>query len=273
MTSARIFLVIGLAALALWAQSPTEGDGKGKAKGGRGGKGAAEAKAIVPPPDPQVLRLVRPDLYLITGDGGNSVFRVTPEGVILVDTKLAKEGAFERLKELIRGVTPQSVKFVMNTHQHPDHAGNNANFTAEPGVGAGVRSIPLLAGHTGSDVAIYFQADRLIAVGDVLSPNRAPSIDYTSGGGLLGIPRALDTILALDWTVAIPGHGDPVNRAFVESYRIKVTTLIERAREAVARGVAKEQLLGQIKVDDLGWQPLQMDGAQLGGFYAEIARR
>jgi glyoxylase-like metal-dependent hydrolase (beta-lactamase superfamily II) len=122
-------------------------------------------------------------------------------------------------------------------------------------------------------VAIYFQADGLIAVGDVLSPNRAPSIDYGSGGSLLGIPQALDAILAVDWTIAVPGHGDPVNWAVVESYRMKITTLIARAREAVARGVAKEQLLGQIRIDDLGWQPLQMDTTQLDGYYAEMARR
>jgi len=292
MTTVRTFLVIALAALALWAQAPPAADGRAKgkagapadAKGGRAGGGkAAEAKALVPPPDPQVLRFVRPDLYLITGEGGNSVFRATPEGVILVDTKLAKAGNYDRLSELIRGITRQPVKFVVSTHNHPDHAGNNAHFqTAGAEIvttdrtlqlaGVEVRVIHFAAGHTGSDCVAYFPADRVIAVGDALSSvaNRAPVIDYAGGGTLTGSAQELDAVLALPWEVAIPGHGDPVNRAFVETYRGKLKTLIDRARAAIARGVPKEQLVAQIKTDDLGWQ-LRFDPAHLDGFYAEMS--
>lgn len=235
MTTLRSLFTIALAAVALWAQAPPAGDGRGKAKGaadgkgGRagGGKGAAEAKVLAPPPDPQVLRLVRPDLYLITGEGGNSVFRVTPAGVILVDTKLAKAGNYERLVELIRGITPQTVKFVVNTHSHPDHTGNNEQFKMAGAEivsedRATVRVIHFSAAHTGNDSAVYFPADRLIVAGDVVAGNRPPAIDAAAGGSLEGSLQAVDAILALDWTVAIPGHGEPMNRAGVEAYRAKL---------------------------------------------------
>lgn len=286
MNAPRTVFVIALAAVALWAQAPQAGDGRGKArggaadaKGGRAGRGGGEAKAIVPPPDPQVLRLVRPDLYLITGEGGNSVSRVTPEGVILVDTKLPKAGNYERLTELIRGITPQPVYIVLNTHTHPDHVGNNARFqTAGAQIAAeyaGTVQVVHFAApraHTGNDSAFHFPADRVVAIGDLILPNRAPAVDYTSGGSLAGTAQALDGILMLDWNVAIPGHGDPVNRAFMETYRNRLRTLIERGREVVTRGVAKDQLIAQIKTDDLGWQ-LQLDSAQLDGFYAEMSAR
>jgi glyoxylase-like metal-dependent hydrolase (beta-lactamase superfamily II) len=278
--------VIALAALALWAQAPPAGDGRGKgkagaagdAKGGRaGGDKAAETKALAPPPDPQVLRFVRPDVYLITGEGGNSVFRVTPEGVILVDTKTAKRGNYERLVEHIRGITPQPVKVVLNTNSQPDHAGNNERFqmagaqivSGDPGTSAVVIFAAPHA-HTGNDSAFFFPADRVIAIGDLIAVNRPPVVNYTSGGSLTGIAQALDGILGLAWDVAIPGHGDPMNHAGVEAYRTKLKTLIDRAHDAVKRGVAKEQLVAQIKADDLGWQ-LRLDAAQLEGFYAEMS--
>jgi hypothetical protein len=75
-----------------------------------------------------VLRLVRANTYLVTGHGSNSTFRVTPQGVILVNTKLPAAGDYERLAELIHGVTAQPVKFVFNTSARPESNGNNSKF-------------------------------------------------------------------------------------------------------------------------------------------------
>jgi glyoxylase-like metal-dependent hydrolase (beta-lactamase superfamily II) len=224
------WFVIALAALALWAQAPQEGDSRGKAgdgkanaKGGRGARGGGETKALAPPPDPQVLRIVRPNLYLITGEGGNSVFRVTPDGVILVDTKLAKAGNYERLTELIRGITPQPVKWVLNTHGHPDHAGNNDRFPALPAAPESVaRLVRLPEAHTANDSAILFPADRVVAAGDVITSKGAPVFDQAAGGSLGGMARAVDAILALDWDVAVPGHGEPMTRAQVQAFRSQI---------------------------------------------------
>lgn len=226
MPMVRTWLVMALAALVLWAQAPQDADGRGKGGGkanARGGRGGGEAKALAPPPDPQVLRLVRPNLYLVTGEGGNSVFRVTPDGVILVDTKLPKAGNYERLVELIRGVTPHPVKWVLNTHDHPDHAGNNSRFagaTVPPDALA--RAIRLPAAHTASDSAVLFPADRVIAAGDVIASAEPPIIDQTAGGSLAGVAAAVDAILALEWNLAIPGHGEPMTRAQVQAFRSQI---------------------------------------------------
>ena len=213
----RVFVAALVAALALWAQAPQDG-AKGKAKSK--GRGAAEAKPLVPPPEPQVLRLVRPDLYLVTGEGGNSVFRVTADGVVLVDTKLPKAGNYERLLELIRGVTPLPVKVVFNTHDHPDHAGNNARFEGlvakdDP------RVVRLPAAHTGSDRAVLFADLRVIVAGDVITSGN-PVVDEAAGGTRSGLAPAVDAILRLAWDVAIPGHGEPMTRAQVEEFRKKL---------------------------------------------------
>src|ERR1700691_6538516 len=97
------------------------------------GRGAAE--------DPVAkIRLLKPNLYMITGSGANTVVRVTPAGVIVVDTKNPGENRYDRMMEEIKSVTDQPVKYVFNTHHHPDHVGNNKQF-----IDAGARGIALEA--------------------------------------------------------------------------------------------------------------------------------
>ena len=52
------------------------------------------------------IRPLKPNLYLITGGGANTLVRVTPEGLIVVDTKNPGDDNFNRLMEEIRSVSP-----------------------------------------------------------------------------------------------------------------------------------------------------------------------
>jgi hypothetical protein len=78
----------------------------------------------------------------------------------------------------------------------------------------------------------------------------------------------LDGILKLDFDTAIPGNGDPLTKADVQAYKTKFDTWIARAREAIAKGVPQDQLLAQIKTDDLGWTPRV---PKIDAFVAELS--
>src|SRR5438477_10584233 len=84
-------------------------------RGGRGGAGQTVEK----------IKMLKPNLYEITGGGANTLIRVTNQGLIVVDTKNPGDDNYNRLMEEIRSVTDQPVKFVINTHHHPDHVGTN----------------------------------------------------------------------------------------------------------------------------------------------------
>jgi hypothetical protein len=60
-------------------------DGGGAGGGAAGGAGAAGA--VRPGQTVEKIRQLKPDLYLITGGGANTLVRVTTEGLIVVDTK------------------------------------------------------------------------------------------------------------------------------------------------------------------------------------------
>src|SRR5580700_1231388 len=79
-------------------------------------------------PQPQTIQQVKPGLYMITGAGGNSTVRLTSEGVILVDGKLPGDANYNALMALIKGVSDKPVKYLIVTHHHADHTGNNQKF-------------------------------------------------------------------------------------------------------------------------------------------------
>jgi len=107
-------------------QAAPRGDGQGRggdARGAPGARGAAQA-----PPAPQMIKQVKPGVYMVINGGGNSTVRVTDQGVILVDTKNLGDQFYNELVAQIKTVTPQPVKYAFVTHVHQDHAGNIERF-------------------------------------------------------------------------------------------------------------------------------------------------
>ena len=66
---------------------------------------------------------VQGDVYLVAGAGGNIAVQVGEEGILLVDTGAA--GQAERVLAAIRQLSTQPIRFILNTHAHPDHVGGN----------------------------------------------------------------------------------------------------------------------------------------------------
>ena len=74
---------------------------------------------------PGVLRTekVKGDLYMISGEGGNVALYATSEGVVLVDDMFDRNHA--DILAQVKTVTDRPLRYVINTHQHDDHAGGD----------------------------------------------------------------------------------------------------------------------------------------------------
>jgi cyclase len=289
---ASVALIASILVVHAQQQPPAQGRG-----GGRGG-----GQPVQP------IQMLKPGLYLVPGGGANSLVRVTNEGVILIDTKLPGEANYNGLMEQIRSVTPQPVKIVIVTHHHADHTGNNDRFIAagaqvigheqlaknldtyqfdprpaKPSQtyntrehvvklgGAEVRVLHLGRAHTGGDSVVYFPDVKVVATSDaVTAGTQGPLADYAGGGSFAEWTPVLDAMLKLDFDTAVPGAGPVLTKADVQSFRTKFTTVMMRANELVQKGVPKDQLLMQLKTDDIGWAPRV---PQIDPFYEELSKK
>jgi cyclase len=78
------------------------------------------------PPGPLRIERVKGNLHMISGEGGNVAVRVTDEGVILVDDMFDRNHADIRAQ--VRSITDKPIRYVLNTHQHDDHAGGDVKM-------------------------------------------------------------------------------------------------------------------------------------------------
>lgn len=66
---------------------------------------------------------VKGDLHMVSGEGGNVALLATKEGVLLVDNMFDR--SHDAILEQMKTVTAAPLRYVINTHQHDDHAGGD----------------------------------------------------------------------------------------------------------------------------------------------------
>jgi len=74
---------------------------------------------------------VQRNVYALFGPGGNSTVSVGDEGVLAVDAMTAE--AAPDLVAAIKTISNKPIRWIINTHSHPDHTGGNATL-AKSGV-------------------------------------------------------------------------------------------------------------------------------------------
>jgi glyoxylase-like metal-dependent hydrolase (beta-lactamase superfamily II) len=90
----------------------------------------------------KVLKIA-PNVYMLTGGGGNVTVQIEPAtrppripgtyiggyGVLLVDSGLA--AASDKIQAAVRQLSPGPLRYIINTHIHPDHMGGNETFAKQ----------------------------------------------------------------------------------------------------------------------------------------------
>jgi len=71
---------------------------------------------------------VRPNVYMLVGAGGNITALVGADGVLLVDTGLARNAG--QVLAALRKLSGKPVMYILNTHVHADHVGGNETIAA-----------------------------------------------------------------------------------------------------------------------------------------------
>jgi cyclase len=102
---------------------------------------AAPPGASAPRP-PLVVKPVKPGLFMIVGAGGNTTVRVTDDGVVLVDSKNPGQAIYDEIVADVHTISPKPIRYLVDTHIHADHTGNNGRFEAAGVKVVGQQNIP-----------------------------------------------------------------------------------------------------------------------------------
>lgn len=227
---------------------------------------------------------VAPGLYLLTKEGGitsgNIALSVGEDGVVMIDDSVPP--LLTPMREAIRSITGKPVDFLINTHFHRDHAGNNgalgelgAQIFAHDNTrkrlitgaktsssaalpvftfshqmnfhlnGNDIHIIHVANAHTDGDVIIYFKNLNVIHAGDTFLNAKFPYIDHQRGGSISGLITAQKKILSLSnpQTKIIPGHGALASQADLQASIAMLTTSKQRISLLIASEMSEDEVV------------------------------
>jgi len=179
---------------------------------------------------------------------GNSTFITTPDGVIVIDTRLTQAGG-EQVKEEIKKLTSKPVVYVINSHFHEENMTGNLAFSETKTIIAHKKTQEILLerieneklkirvpnlvfenqmdlalggfrlklihpgpAHTKGDLYIYLPSWRTIITGALVFNKVIP--DMSDGYIDLWVD-ALQEMEDLDAELIVPGHGQPGGKPLV----------------------------------------------------------
>lgn len=111
--------------------------------------------------------------------------------------------------------------------------------------------------HTDGDAFVFFSNSNVIHTGDLLFAGRYPVVDYSAGGSLLGMARALETMDKVGDanTRIISGHG-PANMSKAEMRQVREMwmTINQRLEEHAKQGRSVEEVIKAAPTKDFDAQ-------------------
>src|SRR5580692_7002594 len=98
------------------------------------------------------------NVYMLQGAGGNIGASIGDDGIVIVDDQYAPLA--DKIQDALKGITDKPVRFIINTHYHPDHTGGNAYFQKQAPIIAqdNVRKRLESGGAAGNGASVRFDA-------------------------------------------------------------------------------------------------------------------
>lgn len=219
------------------------------------------------------------NFYQLEGSGGHIGVLIGPDGVFMVDSQYAQ--LTDKIVAAVKQLTDKPIRFMVNTHVHPDHTGGNENLgklgvtllsrdqlrtrlagAARPAPapalatitydnpitvhmnGEDIQLIPARTAHTDGDTLIHFPKANVIMTGDFFRSVQYPYPDRNNGGSFKGLIEALNQVINLagPQTKILPGHGAVVTKAEVAKHRDTALALAAKVEAQVKQGKTADEI-------------------------------
>ena len=111
----------------------------------------------------------------------------------------------------------------------------------------------LLEAHTDGDIYVYFRDANVMAVGDAVSPQKDPELDWFGGGWLGGRADAQEKLLKLTnaQTRIVPSYGPVIGRAELQAEADLTRVLFDRMLDLIKKGMSADDMLEAGLMKDL----------------------
>jgi glyoxylase-like metal-dependent hydrolase (beta-lactamase superfamily II) len=237
-----------------------------------------QVKARAWPVDPQkgyLVQELKPDVFMITDGGYQSLFVTTGKGVVLFD---APPSFASHIGQAVSEMTSEPVAKLVYSHMHVDHIGGaglilqqhpGIEIAAEDGVSRFLsersdpnRPVPTVTfrgqerltfgsmeaemkvGYWHSppgDLFIYFPDKKVLMAVDMMSSGSVPYMGLDLTMNMDGYVKVFDQLLQYDFDVLVPGHhSNPSARddvRLVRDYVVDVYQTMKRVHESDHRAL------------------------------------
>jgi glyoxylase-like metal-dependent hydrolase (beta-lactamase superfamily II) len=209
------------------------------------------------------LQEIKPGVYVVSAGGSNSMFLVTPEGVVVVD---APQAIADKIFAAVSEVTDRPITHLIYSHAHKDHIGAanlfqnvtriahnetarilnerddpnrpvpDMNFTRETNLPIGDQVLQLLYSgpyHQQGNIFVYLPEHKVLMAVDHVVPGGVPWKHLANTPDVPALINSIDQALALDFDVFVPGHGQTGTKQDTLVQQEYVADLRENAMAAI----------------------------------------
>lgn len=225
---------------------------------------------------------IKGGLYRFQHNAHYSVFLVTPDGVISTDPINAETARW--LKAELAERFNQSVKYLIYSHHHEDHASggevfaDTATFVAHRNFEAGMQALEVVTAppditfdqkmtitlggkkveltyaglsHSDDSIIMHFPEERAVYAVDFVLAKALPFKDLPLWAYFY--PQWLESLQALekmDFDILLPGHDQIGTHKDVRGFRHYLEDLETAVRDAIDAGETKEQMQKSIRLKE-----------------------
>jgi len=115
---------------------------------------------------------VRDDIYMLVGAGGNITVQLGDEGVLLVDTQYAPLSG--KILGAIAELSDKPIRYIIDTHYHPDHIGGNENLRLAGNTVVG-GNMPGAVPYSGDGAQVVAHENVLLRLSGAMGGDAGPS--------------------------------------------------------------------------------------------------
>ncbi len=246
-------------------------------------------------PQAMTVERVTGNIYMVKGgSGANTGFFIGEKEVLAIDSKMTAEASRQMIEE-IKKLTPNPVTKLVITHSDGDHVNGlagfprgleiiahaqtktdlaeafkapnlqplqaylpNKTFTDKMDLVSGGERIQLLhfgPAHTSGDIVVFFPAERVAFVGDLVFVGRDPLIHRQKGGTSLGLVKTLKSLLQLNADRYAAGHTEILAKSDIQTELKSIEDKQARIRAMIQEGKSLDDVKKAFGVEERSGAP------------------